>query len=69
MCLDALTRDESAGGHYRVEHTTADGEAKRDDEKFAHVAVWEFTGVGTEPKRHKEELVFENVHLATRSYK
>jgi succinate dehydrogenase / fumarate reductase flavoprotein subunit len=69
LCRDALTRDESAGGHYRIEHTTADGEAKRDDENFAHVAVWEFAGVGNEPKRHKEELVFDNVHLATRSYK
>jgi succinate dehydrogenase / fumarate reductase flavoprotein subunit len=69
MCRDALTRDESAGGHYRTEHTTADGEARRDDERFAHVAVWEFTGVGNAPKRHQEELEFENVHLSTRSYK
>jgi succinate dehydrogenase / fumarate reductase flavoprotein subunit len=69
MCRDALTRDESAGGHYRVEHTTPDGEAKRDDERFTHVAVWEFTGVGNEAKRHQEPLVFENVHLSTRSYK
>jgi succinate dehydrogenase / fumarate reductase flavoprotein subunit len=69
MCRDALARDESAGGHFRVEHVTADGEAKRDDAHFAHVAVWEFTGVGNEPKRHQEPLVFENVHLSTRSYK
>src|SRR5690606_25695423 len=49
LCTDALTRDESAGGHYRVEHTDAEGEAKRDDERFAHVAVWEFKGVGNQP--------------------
>jgi len=69
MCHDALARDESAGGHYRVEHTDAEGEAKRDDERFAHVAVWEFAGVGNAPKRHREELEFENVPLSTRSYK
>jgi succinate dehydrogenase / fumarate reductase flavoprotein subunit len=69
MCRDALARDESAGGHYRVEHTTPDGEAKRDDQRFAHAAVWEFTGLGSEPVRHQEPLVFENVHLSTRSYK
>ena len=64
-----LARDESAGGHYRVEHTTPDGEAKRDDQRFAHAAVWEFTGLGNEPTRHQEPLAFENVHLSTRSYK
>jgi succinate dehydrogenase / fumarate reductase, flavoprotein subunit len=69
MCRDALTRDESAGGHYRTEHTDAEGEAKRDDARFAHAAVWEFTGVGNEPVRHREELEFEEVHLSTRSYK
>jgi succinate dehydrogenase / fumarate reductase flavoprotein subunit len=69
MCRDALARDESAGGHYRVEHTTPDGEARRDDQRYAHVAVWEFTGLAEEPKRHQEPLVFENVHLSTRSYK
>jgi succinate dehydrogenase / fumarate reductase flavoprotein subunit len=69
MCRDALTRDESAGGHYRVEHTDAEGEAKRDDQRFAHVAVWEFRGVDAEPTRHQEELEFEEVHLSTRSYK
>ena len=69
LCYDALARDESCGAHYRVEHTTADGEAKRDDVNFAHVAVWEFNGVGEAPSRHEEELVFDNVQLSTRSYK
>jgi succinate dehydrogenase / fumarate reductase, flavoprotein subunit len=69
MCRDALTREESAGGHYRVEHVDAEGEAKRDDARFAHAAVWEFKGVGNEPVRHQEELEFHEVHLATRSYK
>ena len=69
MCLDALERDESCGGHYREEHETADGEAKRDDEKFAHAAAWEYTGPGSPPRRHVEPLVFEYVKLATRSYK
>jgi succinate dehydrogenase / fumarate reductase flavoprotein subunit len=69
MCLDALERDESCGGHFRVEHETADGEAKRDDERFAHVAAWEYTGPNSPPKRWTEPLEFENVKLATRSYK
>lgn len=69
MCHDALARDESCGAHYRVEHTTDEGEAKRDDERYAHVAVWEFTGVGEEPKRHVEALEFDNVQLSQRSYK
>ena len=69
MCHDALTRDESCGAHYRVEHTTEDGEAKRDDENFAFSSVWEFKGVGEAPVLHKEELEFENVQLSTRSYK
>ena len=69
MCRDALAREESCGGHFREEHQTGDGEALRHDENFAHVAVWEFTGDGSEPKRHQEELTFENVQLATRSYK
>ena len=63
------TRDESAGAHYRSEHVTAEGEAKRDDESFAHAAVWEFTGVGSDPRRHREELTFEHVPLSQRSYK
>jgi succinate dehydrogenase / fumarate reductase flavoprotein subunit len=69
MCWDALTRDESCGAHYRTEHTTPDGEAKRDDEDFAFVSVWEFKGVGEQPVLHKEPLEFEYVQLSTRSYK
>jgi len=69
LTLDALEREESCGGHFREEHQYEDGEAKRNDEQFAHVAAWEFTGVGNKPIRHKEELVFENVELAVRSYK
>lgn len=68
MCLDALEREESCGGHFRIEYEE-EGEAKRDDENFAHVAVWEYTGHTKKPLRHKEELVFENVKLSTRSYK
>src|SRR6185312_11129854 len=67
MCRDALVREESCGGHFRTEHQV-DGEAKRDDDKFCHAAVWEHVEAG-EPVRHREELVFENVKLATRSYK
>jgi succinate dehydrogenase / fumarate reductase flavoprotein subunit len=67
MCSDALVREESCGGHFRVEHQV-DGEAKRDDEQFCHVAVWEHAD-GRPPVRHIEPLVFENVKLATRSYK
>ena len=69
LCLDALERRESCGGHFREEHQTEEGEAKRDDERFTYVAAWEFNGVDQPPKLHKEELTFENVHLATRSYK
>lgn len=68
MCRDALEREESCGGHFREEHQV-DGEAKRDDEKFCHVAAWEWKGVGQNPVRHTEELKFDNVKLATRSYK
>ncbi len=69
MCRDALYREESCGGHFRLEHQTGDGEALRDDEKFAHVAAWGFEGVGEEPSLTKEELEFEYVELAQRSYK
>jgi succinate dehydrogenase / fumarate reductase flavoprotein subunit len=69
MCIDALDRDESCGGHFRVEHQTEDGEAKRNDERFAHVSVWEYTGDSGAPKKHREELSFENVALAQRSYR
>jgi len=68
MCLDALTRDESCGGHFREEHQMPDGEAKRNDEDFAHSAVWEHQGVDQAPKLNKEPLAFEHVHLATRVY-
>jgi len=69
MALDALERNESCGGHFREEYQTPDGEALRDDTNFAHSAVWEYTGPNSSPIRHKEELEFENVQLATRSYK
>ncbi|MFP4281032.1 MAG: fumarate reductase/succinate dehydrogenase flavoprotein subunit [Opitutales bacterium] len=69
MCYDALTREESCGGHFRVEHQTEEGEALRNDADFAHVAVWEYKGYGEKPERHVEQLEFENVHLGVRSYK
>ena len=68
MCRDALERQESCGGHFREEFQV-DGEAKRDDTNFCHVAAWEYTGDNKPEVRHKEELTFDNVHLATRSYK
>jgi succinate dehydrogenase / fumarate reductase flavoprotein subunit len=69
MCRDALERNESCGGHFRAEYQEEDGEAKRDDEHFAHVAAWEWTGDPMAPRRHKEELEYEVVHFQTRSYK
>jgi succinate dehydrogenase / fumarate reductase flavoprotein subunit len=69
MCLDALHRKESCGGHFREESQTADGEALRDDENFAYVAAWEYAGPEAQPVLHKEPLVFENVKLSQRSYK
>lgn len=69
MCRDALVREESCGGHFREEYQTEDGEAKRDDKNFSHVAVWEYLGDSVEPRRHVEQLDFENVELAVRSYK
>jgi len=66
---DALERDESCGGHFREEHQTEEGEAKRDDEHFAHVAAWEYRGEGQAEVRHQEPLTFEEVKLTTRSYK
>ena len=69
MCQDALTREESCGAHFRSEYQTEDGEAQRNDQDFCHVAAWEWTGDAMKPNRHTEELVFENAHLATRSYK
>ncbi len=69
MCLDALNRRESCGGHFRTEFQTEDGEAKRDDENFAYVAAWEYAGEGKPPILNKEPLVYEEVHMSTRSYK
>ena len=69
MCRDALMREESCGGHFRVEHQTEDGEALRDDENFAFAGVWEYKGDDVDPQLHKESLIYENVELATRSYK
>ena len=69
LCRDALTRNESCGGHFREEYQTADGEATRNDEDFSHAAVWEYKGDGETPARHEEDLEFENVKLAVRSYK
>jgi succinate dehydrogenase / fumarate reductase flavoprotein subunit len=70
MALDALTREESCGGHFREEYQSEEGEALRQDDKFAFVSAWEFTD--NDPGKatlHKEDLVFENVKLVTRSYK
>jgi succinate dehydrogenase / fumarate reductase flavoprotein subunit len=69
MCRDALHREESCGGHFRVEHQTEDGEAQRDDENFAYVGAWEWGGMPSAPNLHKEPLTFEYVKLAQRSYK
>lgn len=69
MAYDALDRDESAGAHFREEHQTPDGEAKRNDDDYRYVAAWEYKGVGQRPELHKEQLEFENVKLAVRSYK
>jgi succinate dehydrogenase / fumarate reductase flavoprotein subunit len=69
LCLDALTREESCGGHFRVEHQTPDGEALRDDEHFAFVSAWEYQGPNKPPSLHKEPLTYEEVHMTQRSYK
>ncbi|GGM04528.1 MULTISPECIES: fumarate reductase/succinate dehydrogenase flavoprotein subunit [Micromonospora] len=69
MCIDALHREESCGGHFRAEHQTPDGEAQRDDDRFAYVAAWEYTATGTPAVLHKEDLKFEYVHPTQRSYK
>ena len=69
ICLDALHRTESCGGHFREESQTPDGEALRDDEHFAYVAAWEYAGEDRPPVLNKEPLVFENVKLSQRSYK
>jgi succinate dehydrogenase / fumarate reductase, flavoprotein subunit len=69
LCLDALHRRESCGGHFREEFQTPDGEAQRDDENFSYVAAWEYQGADKPPVLHKEPLVYEEVHMSTRSYK
>ncbi|HEY1496508.1 MAG TPA: succinate dehydrogenase (quinone) flavoprotein subunit, partial [Candidatus Solibacter sp.] len=69
MCLDALKRNESCGGHFREEYQTPEGEAARDDEHYAYAAAWEFKGVGAEPALNKEPLTFDYVHPSQRSYK
>jgi len=69
MCLDAYTRDESCGGHFRTEYQTPDGEALRNDDNFCHVSAWEYKGDSKAPEEHREKLEYENVKLAVRSYK
>ena len=69
MCLDALERAESCGGHFREESQTADGEALRNDDDYCYVAAWEYTGEPSQAVLHRETLHFENIHLAQRSYK
>jgi len=69
MCLDALTRNESCGGHFREEFQTPDGEAMRDDENFSHASAWEYQGDNVAPALHKEQLEFHYVHPSQRSYK
>ncbi|MGH7677552.1 MAG: fumarate reductase/succinate dehydrogenase flavoprotein subunit [Gemmatimonadaceae bacterium] len=69
MCIDALHREESCGGHFREEHQTTDGEALRRDDEFTYVAAWEYAGEGKSPILNREPLIFENVALAQRSYK
>jgi succinate dehydrogenase / fumarate reductase flavoprotein subunit len=69
MCIDALHRGESAGGHFRAESQTPDGEALRHDDEFSYVAAWGYAGDDGKPTLHKEQLEFEYVHPSTRSYK
>ena len=69
MCIDALHRNESCGGHFRAESQTPEGEALRHDGEFAYVAAWEFTGAGEPPVLHKEDLVYENIEMKQRDYK
>ena len=69
MCIDALHRRESCGGHFRAESQTEDGEAMRDDDNFAYVAAWEWAGEDGKPVLHKEQLTYEFVELKQRSYK
>ena len=69
LCVDALHRRESCGGHFREEFQTPEGDAKRDDQNFAYVAAWEYQGAAKPPILHKEPLSYEEVHMSTRSYK
>jgi succinate dehydrogenase / fumarate reductase flavoprotein subunit len=69
ICRDALTRNESCGGHFRTEYQTEEGEALRNDADFAHVSVWQYQGEDKAPLMDKEPLTYEEVHLAQRSYK
>ena len=69
MCVDALQRNESCGGHFREEYQTEDGEALRNDDEYTYVGAWQYAGDGAAPIMHKEPLTFEYVKLATRSYK
>ena len=69
LCLDALHRRESCGGHFRTEFQTPEGEAQRDDENFSYIAAWQYQGPDKPPELHKEPLVYEEVHMSTRSYK
>jgi succinate dehydrogenase / fumarate reductase flavoprotein subunit len=69
LCQDALHRRESCGGHFRTEFQTAEGEAQRDDQNFAYVGAWQYQGSDKSPVLHKEPLVYEEVHMSTRSYK
>jgi len=69
MCIDALHREESCGCHFRTESQTADGEALRDDARFAYVAAWAFTGDGNPPVLHREHLAYDNVQMKQRNYR
>jgi len=69
MCRDALAREESCGAHFRVEHQTPEGEAQRDDDRYCNVSAWEWTGDPMDSALHVEDLAYETVKLATRSYK
>ena len=69
MCHDALSREESCGGHFREEYQTPEGEALRNDEDYTFVSAWEYKGDGKTPELHKEALEFENIELKQRSYK
>ena len=69
LCRDALTREESCGGHFREEYQHADGECKRDDDHYAHVAAWEYQGEGRTPLRNTEPLNYEFTKMSVRSYK